>query len=1327
MSIENKAAAVPASDTFVFPASLGQQRLWFLNQLEPHDPFYNIAITLKILGPLHIIALEASLNEVVRRHEILRTTFSIESVEPVQIVHPFQPSSLTVLDLRHSPESEREESALNLAKEQARRAFDLKYGPLLRSTLFRIAEEESILAIAIHHIIFDGWSQKVFFQELSSLYASFDVGKPSSLAELPLQYADYSIWQKELVKHPRVVKQLEYWKKQLAGIPPLLELQTDYPRPSIQSYRGARRSITVPETILNGLRALSREEQTTLFVILLSAFQTLLSRYTSQTDIVVGSPVAERNRTEIESLIGFFVNTLLFRSDLSGDPTFRELLKRVRTVAFTAYANQDLPFERLVDELHPERRPSHSTLFQVMLVMRTPETWLPQFPGLQTVRLELDIETAMFDLVLLAKEQNDKLDLTIEFNTALFLSETIEHLLANLKTLLEGIVANPDESISHLPILSRTEQQQLLIEWNATQTEYPRDKCIHQLFEEQVERTPDAVAVSFGDQVLTYGQLNRRANQLAHYLRRQGVGADVLVGLAIERSMEMLVGVVGILKAGGAYVPFDPEYPVDRLAFMVDDANTHVVLSSKRTRGSLPSGVDTLLLDQDWNLIARESTQNPPNQTLPNHLAYVLYTSGSTGKPKGVMMNHRPLVNLISWQICHPSFAKDGKTLQFASLNFDASFHEIFSTLCSGGTLVLISEQSRRDAGSLLQYLHDQTINRMFMPFIFLQQLAQEAVRNPIQVPSLTEIITAGEQLRITPEIRAWFKQISCTLHNHYGPTESHVVTAFTLDGSPDRWDAFPPIGQPIANTQIYILGNEKQLMPRGAIGEIFIGGDCLARRYLNRDDMTAERFIPHPFCDDPNARLYQTGDLARFLPDGNIVFLGRVDEQVKLRGYRIELGEIEVALQEHPSVRDCVVSAREDNPGDKRLIAYVVPHPNSTADDNEWRHLLRTKLPEYMVPSAFIKLDALPLSPNGKVDRRALPAPEIAVRRMEDAFVAPRDRFELALAEIWEAILRVSPIGMTDNFFDLGGHSLLAVRLFAEIEKIYSKKFPLRILFEAATIEQFAQLLQHEGWQPDWSSLVPIRAHGSKPPLFYIPPLNAVLSFAKLAYRLGSDQPTFGLLASPLGDHNPFTRMEDEAAFHIEQIRTVQPQGPYYLSGWSYGGLVAYEIAQQLVAQGERVAFLGILDTGFRLKDLRARVYYYSRLLKYFVRLRPREQFERVAKRIRMISRIIRHGSKPNEIMTGEIKGNDWKGDLRRMALYHPRPYPGGVVLFRTRDQDPRRTRDPLRDWGRLAKGGVEVQDIPGMHGDLLVEPHVQEVAEKFRTSLTCAQEQNQ
>ena len=1069
--------------------SFAQQRLWFLHHLSPDSRSYNFLDAQRLHGSLNIIALEQSLSELIRRHEILRTTFPTIDGQPVQVIAPPTTLTLPIHNLQGLSVQEQTDRIQQIAKSFASKAFNLAVDPLIQFTLLQLSNQEYVLLLKMHHIIYDGWSLDIFKRELSQLYAAFAQRLPNPLSELPIQYADFAVWQRQWLTGEVLERQLNYWQQQLAGVSGVLELPTDKPRPPMQSFRGKIERFQLDRNLTQRLKQLSQKSDATLFMTLLAAFLVLLSRYSGQLDIVVGSPIANRNNKSIERLIGFFSNTLALRGDLSGNPSFADFLAQVRQTTLSAYAHQDLPFELLVEKLQPERDLSRNPLLQVMFALHnTPQSsW--DLPGLTIQDMSLPIdEMVRFDLEVHYWEVSGCLEGIWVYSADLFDATTITRIAQHFQTLLQAIVANPKAPIAELPLLTIAERHQLLVEWNNTQVDYLSDKCIHQLFEEQVQRSPNAVAVVFEDQQLTYQQLNTRANHLAHYLRSLGVKADVLVGLCVERSLEMVVGLLGILKAGGAYVPLDPNYPQERLAFMLEDAQISVLLTQKSLVDRLPEHQAKLVcLDTDARRFSQSSQENLISGVKVNNLAYVIYTSGSTGQPKGVALNQLGLCNLILWQLQNTTISR-AKTLQFAPISFDVSFQEIFTTWFAGGTLFLITEELRREPVALLGFLEEKAIERLFVPFVALQQLAEVAVDSKLVNSHLREIITAGEQLQITPAISQWFSKLNdCTLHNHYGPSETHVVTTFTLTNSVDTWPLLPPIGQPIANTQIYILDKYLQPVPMGVPGELYIGGVCLARGYLNRPELTQEKFIFNPFYKPGESKLYKTGDLARYLPLGNIEYLGRIDNQVKIRGFRIELGEVEAALSQHSDVQASCVIPREDTPGDKRLVAYLVANQECTPTISELRQFLKAKLPEYMIPNAFVMLESLPLTPSGKVDRRTLPVPDLH-SEITDKYVAPRTPIEELLAQIWAQVLKVEAVGIYDNFFELGGHSLLATQVVSRIRNIFKVELPLRELFATATLGELAlviEQLQQQNLQLSAPPIVP-RAKNTDLPLSY-------------------------------------------------------------------------------------------------------------------------------------------------------------------------------------------------------------------------------------------------
>jgi amino acid adenylation domain-containing protein len=1035
--------------------------------MNPGTSTYNVPIAWRLHGDLNLAVLRSSFEALARRHEVLRTAVSVVGGQPVQRVSSEPDVPVPVIDLSTCHGDEREMRAQRRIHDEATVPFDLSTGPLIRASVLRLAPDEHILIVILHHIVTDGWSRKILVRELSALYAAFSQRHSDPLPPLPLQYGDFALWQRAALEGEALQRQLAYWRPKLAGAPQLLELPADRARPAVQSYEGARRLTSLPTELSERLNALSATCNTTLFMTLYAAFLVLLYRYSGQEDLVVGTPIANRTRPEVEDLIGFFTNTLALRTNMSGNPSFKELLGRARETALEAYAHQEMPFEKLVEELKPERNPAHSPIFQVMFMLQNPWEAGLELSGLLVETIEIDRWVGRFDLSLSIAQRPQGLETCLEYNTDLFDEARMERLLGHYRTLLEGIVADPGQSIARLPLLTTPECRRLLVELNATADDVPHDECIHHLFEQQAQRTPSAMAVEHHGRTLTYARLNAEANRLARDLRERGVRPEDRVALCSERSLEMAVGVLGILKVGAAYVPIDPSYPAQRVALMCRDAGVTLVLTHGNVHEALAEMTATCLpLTQDR---LRFSSDNLEGDLSSQASAYVIYTSGSTGRPKGVTMIHAALVNLLYWQ--KRVLPRSRRTLQFASIGFDVSFQEIFTTWFCGGTLVMVDEDERRDTPALLRLLDTLKVERLFVPFAVLQNLAIVSRGESVTPSALCEIITAGEQLQMTPEIIALLQRLpGVVLQNHYGPTETHVVSASIMEGDPGDWPSLPPIGTPITDTQTFLLDAGWQLVPEGVPGELFLAGACLARGYLHRPDATAERFVPDPFSGVPGARMYRTGDLARYLPDGNLEYLGRIDHQVKIRGFRVELGEIENALLQHPQVREAVTLVREESPGDKRLVAYVV-RTDEDLSVGMLRERLRETLPGHMVPSAFVMLEKLPLNSNGKVDRKALPAPDATAYERGAGYVPPRTEREEILTEIWGQALRVERVGIYDHFFELGGHSLLATQVVARIREVFQAELPLRTLFDNPTI---AALASHPALAARDASILP-------------------------------------------------------------------------------------------------------------------------------------------------------------------------------------------------------------------------------------------------------------
>jgi amino acid adenylation domain-containing protein len=1049
-----------------------------VHQYIPHSSAYHIALAIHLIGNLDCSSLEQSLNVLIQRHDCLRTSISVVDGNPVQVIQAIAPMHLPILEHPSSPDCQ---SLSNSWLEDAQTPFDLSQAPLWRTKLLRLTATHAILLLTLHHIIADGWSIGVLLQELKELYQAFSTGRSPVLPPLAIQYAAFSEWQRQWLQGEILDTQLGYWQQQLSGDPPLLNLPIDFPRPAVRSFRGKRQTLILPRSLTERIKHLSQQEGTTLFMTLLTAFKTLLYRYTEQADLWVGVPIANRHQTEVEQLIGCFVNTLILRTDLSGNPTVREVLRRVRRVALDAYTHQDLPFERLVEALQPQRDLSHTPLFQVMFVFQNvpglilqDESTVGHLPSAQPDCCaseinwqveEIDTESAKFDLTLFMADRGAELSATLEYNTDLFNANTITRMLGHLQILLEDIAANPDLPISNLSLLTPLERDRLLIDWQQQPCSLPYS-TLHQWFEAQVEQTPDAIAVVYQDESLTYRDLNQRANQLAHYLRSIGVKPEVLVGICTERSPAMVVGLFGILKAGGAYVPLDPTYPQERLMFMLRDSQSPVLVTQQRLINTIPSAIldipqlTLVCLDSDWQMIAHEPSDNPDHTTTADHLAYVIYTSGSTGKPKGAMIQHRGLVNYLNWCIqAYPVQQGTGAPIH-SSISFDMTITGLFSPLLVGRAVELLPDGFGVDA--LSQVLrHKPNFSLVKITPAQLELLSHQVSSQDTTIGTQAFII-GGENL--SAQSLAFWQRLSpnTLLVNEYGPTETVVgCCVYPVPHSlpPSGW---VPIGRAIANTQLYILDSHLQLVPVGVTGELYIGGMGVARGYLHRPDLTAERFIPNPYSPQTGTRLYKTGDRARYLPDGTIECLGRTDNQVKIRGFRIELGEIEAALNQHPAIQESLVVTREVAAADWRLIAYVVPQsaeatPNLVPLLRDW---LKQHLPDYMVPANVVILDAFPLTVNGKIDRQALPVPATIRPELSVAYTSPQTELERSIAHLWQSALGVDTVGIHDNFFDLGGHSLLLVQIHHHLQTLLQQPLSVIELFKYPTIHAIAKHL---------------------------------------------------------------------------------------------------------------------------------------------------------------------------------------------------------------------------------------------------------------------------
>ena len=1168
------------------PLSFAQQRLWVLTQLEPDGASYNLPIALRLSGTLDVAALERSVNALVRRHEVLRTTVSLSDGQPVQVVAPASAMSVPVVALDHLETSEREAAVLRLATAEAQRPFELAYGPMLRVTLLKLGADEHILLMTMHHIVSDAWSSHILVREMTEFYVAELQGRPAFLPELPVQYADFAVWQRQWLSGARLDRQLDYWTKRLAGALEPLNLPTDYPRPPVQTSHGASLTLSLSPALSSAMTELCRREGVTLFMALLSGFYALLFRYTGRPELIVGSPIANRTSSEIEGLIGFFVNTLALRADLSGHQTVGELLALVRQVCLGAYTHQDVPFEKVVEVLQPVRDVSYSPIFQVMFELQNAPTTELAVPGLRIATVDVEPLTAKFDLTLTLCETESGLTASMEYNTDLFSADSVMRMLRHYELILQDMAARPDARIDELRLLTDEEERCLLTDWNAGPRLSVPDRSFSRLFEAQVSATPDGVAAAWLNRRVTYDELNRRANRVAHALLLKGVEPETVVALLGDRDLDFLAMLLGIFKAGGIYLPLDAGHPDHRLTHMLGESRPRVLLTTEAYRERVKwltegfaENARPILLTMEK---IRSSVKQDVNPTVPRHAAeaaYVIYTSGSTGVPKGATVEHRGMLNHLWGKVRTLELTPADVIAQTASQCFDISVWQFLAPLLCGGQVCIVPDEIAHDPARLLRHVETAGVTVLETVPAMLQgmlDMAADAAEREPTLKRLRLVLPTGEALpgRLC---RRWLARYpAIPLINAYGPAEcADDVALHEIRQSPEEHTAYMPVGRPVPNLELYVLSPSLKPMPIGLAGELCVAGVGVGRGYLRNPAKTADAFVPHPFAKEPGARLYRTGDMAHYLPNGVIQFLGRMDHQVKVRGFRIELGEIEAQLLEHPDVCEAVVVVKEDAGGDKRLIAYAV----GGASGETLREFLGERLPDYMVPSVVIVLESLPRNPNGKVDRRSLPEP--AGRDPQRTFVSPRTDMEASFAREWAAVLGLPQVGIHDNFFDLGGHSLTAVQLVSRIQKMIGKPIALLDLFQAPTVAGLAERISGQA-EAMSSPFVVLQAGREGAPLFCFDPTGThVSAYQSLAHSLDEERPVYGLALSWIFSE-PWNALSMDviAARYVTIIRERQPDGPYHLLGWSNGGAIALAVAQLLERQGEPVAFLGILDT---------------------------------------------------------------------------------------------------------------------------------------------------
>ena len=1285
--------------------SAQQRRFWVLEQLEQHVSSHHVPVCLRIGGKLNTDLLNKATQVVRDRHAALHCYFVMEGDEPQCLPSPASHEALQVVDLTSLPERERTQAAFSRFAEEIQRPFDLRTGPLVRERLFRLAPDDHVYLLILHRIICDARSAQILAREIVDIYSALTAGHP--LPQAASQHSDYVRLQQNYISSADKADDLAYWNGKLQNAPNGLELPADRPRAMVPSLRGLEQKIVIGDELLGALRKFCRNEGSTPFNVLLTTFFGLLGRYTGAEDIVIGTELAGRLDASIANVVGPLSNQAVLRAVYSSETSFREMLSQVSALWSETEQHQKLPFGILLDSLNVRREVGRNPLFQISFSQSFVDS--PVDAGnlhWEPVRIPTGIET--LDLRVEVIDHPDQIELFFSYSSDLFEPATIERMMGHFRTLLQSAVETPEQSVSRLQLLTPSERRQLVVDWNNTGVEYPPGRCIHQLVEQQAQRTPGAVAVVYESQSLTYSELNQRANQLAHFLRKLGVGPDVLVAMCMERSLEMLVGILGVLKAGGAYLPLDLSYPPERLAFMIEDANPPIVLTQEALVERLPKhGAKIVRLDSDWPAIATESGENPEGGSTPDNLAYIIYTSGSTGKPKGCLVTHFNVVRLFQATWNWYKFDEHDVWSMFHSYAFDFTVWEIWGALFYGGRVVVVPFLVSRSPEAFYKLLHDERVTVLNQTPSAFRQLIQAEESVGAKYLALRYVIFGGEALEMH-SLKPWYARHGDKkplLVNMYGITETTVhVTYRPLSLSDTTRGSV--IGRSIPDLQLYVLDQHRQPVPIGVTGEMYVGGAGVARGYLNRPELTNERFIPDPFSTRPGARLYKTGDLARFLPDGDMEYLGRIDHQVKIRGFRIELGEIESALASHSSVHHGLVMARDDGSGDKRLVAYLVPKPGEQPNIADVRNHLRQSLPEYMIPSVFSVLPKFPLTPTGKIDRGALPAPQ-QEQRDRSAVIAPRNETEALLVPIFREILKVDSVSVDDDFFDLGGHSLMAARLVSRIQAATGYQIPLAALFRAATIESLAELIE-QGTDVSADPVVLEIQHGTSDrlPFFAIvPPGEESLGYAMLARHMGPEQTVYKIQGHAPITHSkrPYTEQEMMAMSdeYIAAMRSVQPHGPYCLGGLCDGTHIAEQIVLKLEAQGEEIGLFAIFDT-WVLQHSQNRwlwkIYYYQQRLRGMKKLSLSERlasYKRTA------------GNKVQTLVGTKATRVDWR-HAYWPENFTPARFRAPVILFKRPKQPFYYVSDPLMGWGARTNSGVEIHEVDFSHLQILREPHV-------------------
>lgn len=1288
-----------------------------------------------LAGTLNSELFKKAWEEVISRHGVLRTSFQWKGIsKPVQLVNRNIDTIWNDTDWSNLDRYQQKAEFDKFIKADRANVFSLERSPLMRFNLINLGNDTYKFVWTFHHILMDGWSYPVIQKEVFEIYKNLKENKKTELP-LPASFKEYILWLNQKNQRGKVTAD-NFWKKELSGIESPTPMPADFNSINKVSEETAEYGIKLSAGLTSELQEFAKKNQITLNTIIQGAWAFILSSYIGENDVIFGGTVSGRNPElkGIEKMVGMFINTLPVRVKIDNDQSVKVWLKEIqdRHIERDQYS-----FSSLVDIQKSSDMPSVQKLFDNILVFENYPLDKSFENGIAGIKITDSYanERTNFPLTILTAP-GESLGINILYHKSKFSEKTIQNILSNFNEVFKSILKNPEGRVSDLTVMSEEETNRILYEWNDTFREFPDEKFVHKSFELQAGKNPDKIAVEFGEKTYTYRELNERANQVSNHLIKQGAGNGILAGICIERSFEMLTALLGILKSGSAYVPMDPTYPKERLVFMAEDCELPFILTSSKIADKLPETKAVYIkLDEENDIISGESKENPDVKLTTEDLAYVIYTSGSTGKPKGVLMKHEALANLLSWQLSSHKFENDLRVLQFTSLSFDVSFQEIFSTWLSGGTIILMSDTERRDLSEVLRIISEKKVQRMFLPFIALHEIAELYNLLKDKKLYLEEVITAGEQLQSTPAIISFFKALKdFTFSNHYGPSEAHVVTSYTLDNNPDKWEKLPPVGRPIYNVQMYILNSALKPVPAGVAGDLYIGGKCLVNGYHKREDLTKEKFIANPYYDitkkGTSKKIYRTGDKARYLPDGNIEFLGRSDRQIKLRGIRIELGEIETVLSEYPEIKSAVVIAKESSSGDKILAAYYIPVNNNSEsiESSDLKKYLLSRLPEVMVPNIYIQIDEMPLTATGKIDQGRLPSPYFSEGKEKKNYCEPADELQLQLVKIWEKVLGVPKIGIKDNYFDLGGHSLLAVRLIGYIEKLTGKKLPLSSFVTSPTIEQQAEILKNDGWKPSWKSLVAVKPGGSKIPFFCVPPASgSAIHFQEMIQYIPDDQPMYILEPIGLdGKEPPHYTIKEMAAFYVKEVQSMQPEGPYLLGGRCFGGRVIYEMGQQLCRLGQKVELLAIFDTWpphtakpkQQVKVKKSTGHFLSSAFRH---LRSGELFK-VIKRYTSNKYMKFKWYAENKIEY--IFSNDEDRLFKEIMLMHLKAqdsyiatkYPGKITLIECGT-----FKDEYREgWRDLAEGGLESYPIPGTdHKNIVSGPNLKLFTEKLNIVL--------